>query len=516
MSGKSKKRKGLVYIVGAGPGDPFLITLRGFNALRNADVILYDRLVSPVLLQYARQDAEKVFVGKEPGKQKFKQEEINKLLLKFANEGRVVVRLKGGDPYIFGRGSEEALYLKENGVDFEVIAGVTSALGASAYAGIPLTHRTLITGVLFLTAHEDPTKPHSQIDLKSISQLKNITIVIYMGAGRLRGFVESLIAGGFDKDAESTIVVEATTPRQRSFVARLHELPDLAEKENLHPPLLTIISPCSRFYGRLNWFEHKPLFGKKIITTRALDQSDSLFEKLIFEGVQVIPFQTFSTEQVVLSKTIFGELKNKEYDWFVFTSQNGVRYFFSQLFENSLDSRFFVNAKIAVIGEKTAQEIRKYGLIPDFVPSRFNSDAFIKEFPKKCNISEVKILRVKGDFTKDPIGDFLSSKAQQLEYLIVYKINKINPGEEEKDKIINTSPDAIIFTASSIVDNFFEIFGENAAKRILVNTKVFAIGPMTAEALEKRGIPKIFVSDKHTIEGIIDLMKKVFSKKGGI
>jgi len=513
MSGKNKTKKSKVYIVGAGPGDPFLITLRGFETLCKAEVILYDRLVNPLLLQYAKPNAEKIFVGKEPGKQKFSQDVINELLLKYASEGKNVVRLKGGDPYIFGRGSEEALFLKENGIDFEVIPGVTSALGASAYAGIPLTHRALITGVLFLTAHEDPTKSESQIDFKSIAQLKNITIAIYMGAGRLRSVVESLIANGFDKDAESAIVVEATTPRQRSFAATLCELPDLAEKTNLHPPLLTIISPSSRFQNQLNWFERNPLFGKKIITTRALDQSDSLFEKLIFEGAEVVPFQTFSTEQVSLSKSDFLELANKHFDWFVFTSQNGVRYFFSQLFENDFDSRFFGNSKIAVIGEKTAQEVRKYGLIPDFVPSKFNSNALIEEFTQKYNISQLNIIRIKGNFVKDPIGEFLASKAHRYENLIVYRINKINPSEDEKSKIINADADAIIFTASSIVDNFFEIFGETIARKMLEKIKVFAIGPMTAESLESKGIMNIYVAGKHTIEGIIDLMKQVFSKK---
>lgn len=513
---KENKKKGKVCIVGSGPGDPFLITLRGLNAIKIADVILYDRLVNPFLLNYAKSDSKKIYVGKEPGKPTFSQDRINELMLSFALEGKKVVRLKGGDPYIFGRGSEEALLLKENNVDFEVIPGVTSALGASAYSGVPLTHRALVTGVIFITAHEDPTKPESQIDFKTLSKFNNSTIAVYMGSANLKNFVNSLIANGFDRNSPAAIIVEATTPRQKSFTAPLYCLPEIQTKENLKPPLLTIISPCTNFYHKLNWFEKKPLFGKKVITTRALDQSELLFEILIFEGAELLPFQTFTTEPVTLTKKELLELKEKKFDWIIFTSQNGVRYFFSNLFNNNFDSRYLNYTKIATLGEKTASEIKKYGIIPDFVPSRYNSNAFIEEFSKKYDISKNSILRIKGDFNKDPISDFFSKTCQKYESLIVYRINRTYPTEEEKERIAKSNADAIVFTASSTVDNFFEIFGNIPAKNIIEKAKVFAIGPMTADSLKSKGISNIFVSNLHTIDGIIQLMEQVFSKEEGI
>ncbi len=510
---KENKEKGKVYIVGSGPGDPFLITLRGLNAIKLADVILYDRLVNPLLLNYAKSGAKKIYVGKEPGKPTFSQEKINELMLSFALEGMRVVRLKGGDPYIFGRGSEEALFLKENKVEFEVIPGVTSALGASAYNGIPLTHRALVAGVIFVTAHEDPTKPESQMDFETLASAKNFTIVVYMGSSNLQRFVNSLISNGFDRNSPAAIVAKATTPRQKSFTAPLYCLPEIQKKENLKSPLVTIISPCANFHKDLNWFEKKPLFGKKVITTRALDQSETLFEKLITEGAEILPFQTFTTEPVILTKNELLEIKAKNFDWIIFTSQNGVRYFFLQLFNNDLDSRFFNNAKIAVLGEKTALEIKKYGIIPDFVPSRYNSNAFIEEYSKNYDISNNSILRIKGNFDKDPISDFLSKSSKKFETLIVYRINRVYPTEEEKEKIAKSNADAVVFTASSTVENFFEILGNNIAKNIIEKAKVFAIGPMTAESLKNKGISNIFVSNQHTIDGIIQLMEQVFSKE---
>lgn len=504
-----KKNKGFVYIVGAGPGDPYLLTIKGLKALRKADVILYDRLVNQHILDFAKAEAEKIFVGKDPTKERFPQEEINKLLLKYALEGKTIVRLKGGDPYVFGRGSEEAQFLFEHKIPFEVIPGISAGLGASAYSGIPLTHRSVVTQVLFLTAHEDPTKNESQLELQNIAKLRFVTIVIYMGATNLAQLVEELIKNGMAPDRPAAIVENATTPRQRTFTGALFELPEIAQKNHLQPPLVTIISPCVKFSDTLNWFERKPLFGRRIVTTRALDQSKKLFAMLTEEGAEIVPFPVFSTRIIKVEDPWILLNIEQKFDWLLFTSSNGVRYFM----ENVKDNLFYSNLQklnFAAIGEKTAEELAKYNFFVKFVPSRYNSTTFIEEFRKKFNLKKAKVLRVKGTFENDPISKFLKHECRRYETLDVYEIIKENPSKEQIDNLLGTKVDAIIFTASITVRYFFELLGERKAKSFLNRTKVFAIGPMTQEVLQKKGVKKVYTSFIHTLDGVVDLMRKTF------
>lgn len=508
---QEKQSKGFVYIVGAGPGDPYLLTLKGLKALRKADVILYDRLVNIHMLDFANENCEKIFVGKEPTKNRFPQEEINKLILKYALEGKTVVRLKGGDPYVFGRGSEEALFLFEHKIPFEVIPGVTAGLGASAYAGIPLTHRSTVTQVLFLTAHEDPTKPESQLELQAIAKMRNTTFVIYMGASNLGSIVDELIKSGMNPNLISAIVENATTPKQKTFTGKLKELPEIARKNNLKPPLVTIISPCAVFSKNLNWFENKPLFGKKIVTTRAIDQSRKLFAMLTEEGCEIVPFPVFSTKMIEIEPPVIYDIEQK-FDWMIFTSSNGVRYFMANV-KDEIFKPNFQKVKIAAIGEKTAEELAKYNFYVNFVPSAYNSDAFIEEFRKLYNLKKARVLRIKGTFENDPISDFLKRECRIYSTLDVYEIIKENPSKEEINELLNSNPDAIIFTASITVKYFFEIVGERKAKSFLNKIKVFSIGPMTQNALLKKGVKKVYSSYLHTLEGVIELMKEVFEKE---
>ncbi|MFN3781133.1 MAG: uroporphyrinogen-III C-methyltransferase, partial [Candidatus Kapaibacteriota bacterium] len=434
-----ERNEGFVYIIGAGPGDPQLITLKGVNAIKKADVILYDRLVNPTLLDYAKENAMKVFVGKEPGQPHLSQEEINNLMVTFALEGKIVARVKGGDPYVFGRGSEEALHLSNFGIPFEIIPGVTAGIGASAYSGIPLTHRSLVTQVVFLTAHEDPHKQESQIDYAHLAKLKNTTIVIYMGAGRLTFVVEELIKNGIERATPAAIVENATTPMQRTFCAALNELPEIARTNNLKPPLVTIISPCTVFSSKLNWFERKPLFGKIIVNTRAKDQSELLTQLLEAEGAKVLPFPVFETHAIELDTSILETLIQKKYNWLVFTSVNGVRYFIQNLIKNR-KLEFLSGIKVATIGAKTAQELNKYGFSVDFCPEKFNSAEFLEEFTKKFNLQGCKILRIKGNFQTDPITENLR-KYCSVDTLEVYRITKFVPSKEEIDKISSENID---------------------------------------------------------------------------
>lgn len=506
---RTKSKTGKVYIVGAGPGDPNLITLRALSVLRKGDVVLYDRLISPVLLSYCRADSQKIFVGKQPTHHSFTQDEINRMLVEYARQGKTVVRLKGGDPFIFGRGSEEALALVENNIPFEVIPGVTSALGASAYSGIPLTHRNLVTQVVFVTANEDPTKPTSQVDWKLLSELKNATIVVYMGASTLPSLVENLIKNGCSVDTPAAIIMNSTLPTQKCVRGELKDLPSLVEKHSLSSPLLTIIGPTAGISNNLDWFRQKPLFGKRFVTTRSVEQSISLHEKLYEEGAEPIPFPVFDISPITPTPSISNLLSNK-FDWIIFTSENGVRHFFELLFKEGKDIRAFGNVKVGAIGKSSANTLRNYGVVADFVPSSFTSRTFIVEFSAKYELAKLSILRVKGNFADDPISENLSKQCKQLTTFEVYKINKIKKTPEEISEIIGSKPDGIIFTASTAVNYFFDVLGTDTASSFLATTKVFAIGPMTERVLRTYGIENAYVAREHTVDGIIELLKYVF------
>ncbi len=503
---------GKVYIVGAGPGDPNLITLRGLNVLQKGDVVLYDRLVNPFLLSYCKSDSQKIFVGKHTAHHSFSQDEINRMLIEFIYDGKTVVRLKGGDPFIFGRGGEEALALAENNIPFEVIPGVTSAIAASAYSGIPLTHRNLVTQVIFVTANEDPTKPTSQVDWKLLAKLQNTTIVVYMGAGTLPLVVEKLIANGCNSATPAAIVANSTLPTQRCIRGKLKDLPELVETYSLLPPLLTIISPTVDISDNLNWFQRKPLFGRRFITTRPIHQSTALFEKLYEEGAEPIPFYVFNISSATPTPQI-PELMEKQFDWLIFTSENGVRYFFEYLLLEGKDIRAFGNIKIATIGKSTANALKNFGIIADFVPSSFNSKTFVEEFSANYELANSSILRIKGDFATDPIFENLSKICKQITTCEVYKIERSAPTTEEIREVIECKPDGVIFTASTSVNYFFEILGTEIATTFLDTIKVFAIGPMTELTLRNRGIENVYVAQEHTIDGIIDLLKYVFQQQ---
>lgn len=508
---RTKSNIGKVYIVGAGPGDPNLITLRGLNALRKGDIILYDRLVNPFLLSYCKADSQKIFVGKQPTHHSFAQYEINRMLVEFACQGKTVVRLKGGDPFIFGRGSEEALALVENDIPFEVIPGITSALAASAYSGIPLTHRNLATQVVFVTANEDPTKPTSQVDWKLLSKLQNATIVVYMGASTLPSVVKNLVENDCSTDTPAAIIMDSSLPSQKCVRGKLKDLPELVEKYSLSPPLLTIIGPTVDISSNLDWFRQKPLFGKRFVTTRSVEQSSTLHEKLYEEGAEPIPFHVLNISAAIPTPSISNLLFNK-FDWIIFTSENGVRYFFELLFKEGKDIRVFGNVKVGAIGKSSANVLRDYGIIADFIPSSFTSQTFIAEFSAKYELANLSILRIKGNFANDPISENLSKLCKQFTTFEVYKIDKATRTTEEIREIIGSQPDGVIFTASTAVNYFFDILGIDIANNFLATTKVFAIGPMTERALRAHKIENVYVAREHTVDGIIELLKYVFQR----
>lgn len=503
--------KGKVYLVGAGPGDPDLITIRGMELLKNADVVLYDRLANDSLLKFCSENTELIFVGKEANRHPIPQEEIIKILIEKAKSNNKIIRLKGGDPFIFGRGSEEALALFEKGIEFEVIPGITAGIGASAYSGTPLTHRNIVTQCLFITAHESPEKNESQIQWELLAKLKNTTLVIYMGASTLPQTVEKLLSYGMDSETPSIIVQNATLPSQRHYISKLHLIPDLLKRENIKPPIITIIGETAVFSENLNWFSSKALFGKKIVCTRAEDQSASLTKKLEQNGAFVINFSVIKTK-IYKPPQKLTDILSKNYDWVIFSSENGVRYFFNLLFNEKADARVLGKSKVACIGKETAAKIKDYGVIADFVPSAFTSSVFIDEFLKSFELINKKILRVKGDFQKDYILDSLIEKGFYIDPLQVYSIIKSQPDDKIINNLLNNGADAFLFTSSSTVTNFFDIFGHNQALNLLNKSKVFAIGPVTKATLKDFKVKDIIMSATHSIEGLSNTLIQHFSK----
>jgi uroporphyrinogen III methyltransferase/synthase len=505
--------KGRVIIAGAGPGDEGLITVKALEYIRKCDVILYDKLANPELLNECKDNCEKIFVGKEAGLHHVTQDTTISILIEKALAGKLVLRLKGGDPLIFGRGSEEAMALNEKGIEFEIVPGITAGAGASAYAGIPLTHRNLVTQTVFVTAHESPDKSQSQVDWELLAQLNNTVIVIYMGAAMLPQISKKLIDFGMSPNTSVAVVRHGTLPNQKTIISTLDNIEQDIVRNSIKPPIITLIGPTIALREKLQWFETKPLFGKRIVATRAEDQAQSLYSKLKSDGAEVIPFKVIKTEiesniPDMKNTLINPKTQRNNFDWLIFSSENGVRYFFKALNLQGYDARLLSNSKIAAIGTGTADALKKYYITVDFIPEKFTSEHFVKDFTEKFDLKSQNILRIKGDFENDIIADAMKNKGIALKSLVVYKLLADKPDPSIIDDLMKNGADAILFTSSSTVNHFFELFGNNTAKNLLTASKVFSIGPVTENTLKKLGINNIFVAETHTIDGLIKKLKE--------
>ncbi len=499
-------------MVGAGPGDEGLITVKGLDVLKQADVVLYDKLANQVLISFCRKDAGKIFVGKEAGIHYVSQDETIDVLIKNANEGKTVVRLKGGDPYIFGRGSEEAIALKEAGIEFEVIPGVTAASGASAYAGIPLTHRNMVTQCVFITAHETPDKEDEQVEWEILAKMKNTTLVIYMGVSQIKNVIEKLIGFGMPSGTPAAVIENGTLNSQRSFTTTIKKLESVVWSEKIKPPSIFIIGPTAAFADEIKWFENKPLFGKRVVITRAEDQSSRMNKLLTEKGADVTSFNTISTSIAKPGRDIKKLISEKHYDWLIFTSENGARYFFELMNDEKLDARILGGIKIASIGSGTHSRLKEFNIISDFIPTEFTSESLVKELSKTENLNGKNIIRIKGDFNYDPLTENLKSNGANVDTYEVYKLFRSNPDNYEIENLKKNGADAFLFTSMSTVNNFFSIIGEEDGLSLLNNAQVVAaIGPVTAGALKEHGIEDFEISSVHTIEGMVNTLVNVFS-----
>ena len=501
------KQTGKVYIIGAGPGDPGLLTLKAVKCLEKSDVIVYDYLVSPDILNYARKDARLVYVGKKGGHHTVPQDELNRILVKEASEGNVVARLKGGDPFIFGRGGEEAEVLFEAEIPFEIIPGITSAIAVPAYAGIPLTHREHTSTVAFVTGHEDPKKDQSRIDWGKLSGME--TIVFLMGVKNLPQIVRSLLENGRSPDTPVAMIRWGTTPDQFTLSGTLGDIAGLAEKKKVTPPAIFVVGEVVGLRKTLNWFETKPLFGRGIVITRPEEQAGELASLLSAEGARIIHFPAIK----IVSPESFDDfdraLENIEhYDWIIFTSANGVRFFFNRLAEMGKDVRDLKGIKICTIGPATQSAIEKRGIAVDIVPEEFISEGVVEAF-KGEDMQNARVLLPRAEIARDVIPEGLRKLGARVDVAVSYRtVDSGRDGGELERLIKEGKVDVITFTSPSTVNNFITIMGKNL--NLPENIRIACIGPVTEKAAEKAGFTVDIMQGPHEITGLVEAMKEWF------
>jgi uroporphyrinogen III methyltransferase/synthase len=496
----------VIYLVGSGPGDPGLFTLKGVRCLQEADAVVYDRLAPRALLGYARPEAEKIYVGKKPGDPTMSQEEINDLLVEKGRAGMTVVRLKGGDPYIFGRGGEEALALKRAELPFEVVPGVTSGVAAPAYAGIPVTHRNVSTSVAFVTGHEDPTKGSSDVDWERLANGAD-TLVLYMGVGRLEEISKELIAAGKSRETPVACVRWGTVPEQRTVTGTLEDIADRVAEAGLRPPAVVVVGDVVALREEgLEWYERRPLFGRRVVVTRARAQAGELSADLERLGAEVHEFPTIE----ISPPEDFGPLDAAihELDSFgliVFTSVNGVEAFFGRLRHHGLDLRALPRgAKVAAIGPATAERIDQAGLQVDVVPEEYRAEALIEALRRDSLVGE-RVLIPRAKVAREILPERLRGAGAEVVVPPAYQSVPSSEGKEELFVRLQSGEiDCLTFTASSTVENFVEALGAEEAVRILARIRVACIGPITAGTARKHGLKVDAEAKEYTIPGLIE------------
>jgi len=494
---------GKVFLVGAGPGDLKLITLKGLECIQAADTIIYDNLINKNLLLFARKGAEIIYVGKEAGRHALSQGDINALLAQKGKEKNVIVRLKGGDPFIFGRGGEEAEHLIEHSVDFEVVPGVTSAISVPAYAGIPLTHRDHASTVAFITGHEDENKKKSTIKWHELSTGPD-TLVFLMGIKNLRTIKERLIKEGKNPHTPACIITSGTLPEQRVVTGTLEKIDAIAKQENIKPPGILIVGDVVRLREKLAWYEQKPFFGKTIAITRAAKQSKKFGEILTEKGGRVLYIPTIEINAIEPNRKLRKAIAHiSDYYVIIFTSVNSVSIFFNNLMEAGKDTRVLRDIKIIPIGQATATALEMKGIAADFIPESYTSEGIL-EIIKKLKIKGNRFLLPRAEGGRDVLAEFINNYGGTCEVIPIYKTTL-----PKKGTALSEQPDVITFTSSSTVDHFIAIYGN----KILKKTVVASIGPITSETLRRHNIPIHIEAAQYDIPGLIEAMESYCMKK---
>jgi uroporphyrinogen III methyltransferase/synthase len=502
---------GTVYLVGAGPGDPGLITVRGKKLVDSADAIVYDALANRALLPPDALETglpELFFVGKRGGDSKsVPQDEINELLVRLAREGKHVVRLKGGDPFVFGRGSEEAQALAESSIPFEVVPGITAGIAAPAYAGIPVTHRGLATSVTFVTGHEDPSKATTQTNWKALAQAGG-TIVLYMGVKTLPAIAAALIEGGMPPEIPAAAIQWGTVSRQRTVVATLATLADEAEKQGISAPVISVIGWPVVLRDEIQWFESRPLFGRQIVVTRAAQTSTALSDKLAELGADVIEMPATKIARLDLSP-LREEIKNlDEYGWLIFTSRNAITIFWEQLLGGGRDARALAGLKIAAVGPATAGALLERGIAVDVIPQRFVAEGLLEKLTERDDVSGARVLYVTAEGAREVLPDGLAALGADVNVIEAYRsIQDGASANRLKRALESGSVSAVTFTSASSVKSYVEIVGDELS----LKSPGASIGPQTTEAITAAGIELLSEAEESTIDGLVAAVVRSFS-----
>ena len=504
----SKNKSGKVYLVGAGPGDLGLVTLRAKEFIERAAVIVYDHLANPEMLGWAREEAEIIYAGKKAGEHALGQDEINKLLVENARAGKEVVRLKGGDPFVFGRGAEEAKAMVDAGIAFEIVPGITSAIAGPAYAGIPMTHRADNSHVTFFTGHEDPSKTTSAIDYAALAKLGG-TQVMLMGVERIDAITREMIANGVRCDLPVALVRWATTGRQETLTGTLENIAKRVVEAEFEAPAVAVFGDVVSLRKDLNWYERRPLSGKRIVVTRTRKQAGALTSQLRALGADVFELPTIRIEPPTDLRE-FAELVQDAhgYDWIVFTSPNGVDAFFKIFYKLYDDAREIGAARIAAIGPATAQRVRDFHLHVDLQPEEFVAESIVGEFQKQGGVENLRILLARAEKARDVLPRELSKLGAIVDEAFAYRtVPETRDVTGARRRLLEEGADLITFTSSSTVENFLAL-GLPWPKGM----QIASIGPITSKTAVDHGLKIDIEARRHDIDGLVEAIRKFFVK----
>lgn len=506
-------KEGKVYLVGAGPREPDLVTVRAVECLKQADVVIYDFLAAPELLKRVRESAETIYVGKKGGDHTLSQDKINEVMVARAKQGHTIVRLKGGDPFIFGRGGEEAEVLAEAGIPFEVVPGVTSAVAAPAYAGIPLTHRLYASSVAFVTGHEDPTKEHSSIDWSKLATGVG-TLVFLMGVKNLANIAEKLMAAGRDPKTPVALVRWGTTPQQTTVVGTLDTIVAEVQAAGLKPPATIVVGEVIKLRDTLNWFEKRALFGRTVAVTRARAQASELVRRLSDLGaaclecptIKVVPPEDWSPLDAAIDNL-------GTYDWLVFTSVNGVSFFFERLYEKDKDVRALKDVNTAAIGPATAKRLRDFGLKSDIIPETYQAESIVEAF-KQVPMNGKRVLLPRAKEARPVLPVELRKMGAIVDEIAAYRTEQ---PRENVDVLIRrleeSSIDLLTFTSSSTVRNFKALLPPERFESLIEGVAVATIGPITAETARELGFKVDIMAQDYTIDGLCEAILRHYERR---
>jgi uroporphyrinogen III methyltransferase/synthase len=496
-----RKKRGICYLVGVGPGDPGLLTLKAKACIEEADVLVYDYLCNPLFLKYAKEGVEKIYVGKKAKDHAMKQEDINALICKLTKEGKVVTRLKGGDPVLFGRGAEEAEELVDAGVLFEMVPGITSAISGPAYAGIPVTHREHCSQLTIFTGHEDPTKAETSLDYAKIAKADG-TKVFLMGVERIEEISSEFLKHGADPQTPVALVRWATRGNQETLVGVLSDISVKVKEKGFKAPAVAVVGSVVNLREKINWFEKRPLFGKRVVVTRTRQQASALTSGLQRYGAEVLEIPTIKIAPPE-DMMGFGQMVQDAhtYDWLVFTSPNGVESFFKLFFKLYKDARSIGGVKIACVGPSTAAKVREFHFDVDLMPEKkFVAEGLIEAFKEKENVEHQSLLWVRAEETRDVIADGLTALLGIVDEAVAYQtLPEIEGNTEVLAALKQDGAEVITFTSASTVAHFAAL-GVELPEGIVIAS----IGPVTSQAIVKKGWKVGIEAKQSTIEGLVE------------